>query len=147
MPKSLAMRVFVALVLLGGARWLPAAICRTAEDKPKEAVYKGKTVKQWTKALHDADWWERALAAKALGRLGSAAKEAVPALSALLKDEDVYIRRFTLEALELIGPSAKEAVPALYAMLKDDEAVSQRPAVALALWRIQHGEKPTTVPA
>ncbi len=61
--------------------------------------------------LKDKDTDVRWRAAYALGRIGPAAKEAVPVLIATLKDKEV--RTNAVFALGEIGPAAKEAVPAL----------------------------------
>ncbi len=61
----------------------------------------------------------RRIAAFALGKIGPAAKEAVPALIAALKDEDKDVRVYAASALGHIGPAAKEAVPALEAAARD----------------------------
>ena len=133
MSQSFAMRVFVALVLLGGVGWLPPALCRGADDdKPKEAVYEGKTLSQWMQALKDEDLFVRLKAARALGDIGPPAKEAVPVLSAALKDENLSVRFMAARSLGRIGSAAKEAVPALYAVLKEDSESGQIQA-ALAL--------------
>jgi len=71
--------------------------------------------------LKDSDRRVRSTAAEALGDIGPAAKEAVPALIAALKDSEWHVRDSAEEALEDIGPAAKKAVPALIAALKDSD--------------------------
>ncbi|HJZ59714.1 MAG TPA: HEAT repeat domain-containing protein, partial [Gemmataceae bacterium] len=62
----------------------------------------------------------KAAAARAIGRLGPAAKEAVPRLSDLLEDRDSGARVAAAEALGQIGaPAATPAIPKLQAALKD----------------------------
>ncbi len=61
----------------------------------------------------------RERAALALGLIGPAAKEAVPALIATLRDEDGLVRGYAAYALGEIGPAANEAVPALEAAARD----------------------------
>jgi len=58
-------------------------------------------------------------AAQALGKLGTEAKAAVPALIASLKDENMFVRRYSAQSLGKIGPAAKSAVPALTKSLED----------------------------
>ena len=53
--------------------------------------------------------------ASALGRIGPAAKGAVPALSTALKDKDEQVQEWAAYALGEIGPAAKQAIPALEA--------------------------------
>src|SRR5262249_50334292 len=58
-------------------------------------------------------------AAKALGDLGTGAKDAVPALTTALQDGDKFVRRFAAHALGEIGPPAKQAVPTLAGLLRN----------------------------
>jgi HEAT repeat protein len=58
-------------------------------------------------------------AARALGEVGPAAKEAVPALIAALKGMDDGVRESAASALGRIGPAAREAIPALEAAARD----------------------------
>ena len=65
----------------------------------------------------------RRYAASALGRIGPAAKEAVPVLVLALKnDKDKLVREYAAYALGGIGPAAKEAVTALTDALTDEDA-------------------------
>jgi hypothetical protein len=88
--------------------------------------------------------WE---AAKALGKTGEAARDAVPALAATLQGrQDAIVRRSAAEALGRIGAAAGEGVPALIAALKDaDRAVAG--ASEEALLRIGRGAVPALVEA
>ncbi len=56
--------------------------------------------------MKDEDRSVRANAALALGLIGSAAKEAVPALIAALKDKDKEVRFGATSALSELGPAA-----------------------------------------
>ena len=78
--------------------------------------------------------------AEALGKIGPAAKEAVPALIEALKDPDIDVRRSVAEALGEIGPEAKGVVPALIEALKDQEA-GVRSSVRMALEKIESAPK------
>lgn len=60
------------------------------------------------------------LAATALGRIGPAAQEAVPALTKLLDSGNEETRREAILALAEIGPKAESAVPALMGLLKKE---------------------------
>jgi HEAT repeat protein len=86
----------------------------------------------------------RGLAAGVIGFIGPEAKEAVPALLAVLREKDLgdaktahYIRNNVIDALRDIGPNAKAAVPALLAIVQnrgdDDE---ERAGAAEALGHI-----------
>ncbi|NUQ61942.1 MAG: HEAT repeat domain-containing protein [Pirellulales bacterium] len=63
----------------------------------------------------------RARAAAILGRMGPAAKEAVPALTAALCDKNCETRSEVLMALGAIGPDAAAAVPSIDKLLKDPQ--------------------------
>lgn len=69
-------------------------------------------------ALKDKALSSRVDAALDLGKLGPSAKDAVPALIAVLaEDKDPFARRAAAVALGQIGPAAREAVPRLVAIL------------------------------
>lgn len=70
------------------------------------------------------------LAARALSRMGPAAKDAVPGLVALLSDRDC--RETAASVLGCIGPGARDAVPALAELLHDKE-FRGRAALTLSL--------------
>src|SRR5262249_28926565 len=74
-------------------------------------------------------------AALSLGRIGKAARIAVPDLVATLKDKHPGTRAAAAEALGRIGPDAKEALPVLIETLKDksgDPLTRSFAALALA---------------
>jgi 3-methyladenine DNA glycosylase AlkC len=71
-------------------------------------------------ALEDEELEVRRSAALALGEMGPAAVDAVPALIRALEDENVFVRRDAADALGDIGPGAVEAVPALIQALGDE---------------------------
>jgi len=86
------------------------------------------TVQSLLESLGDSDPDKRSQAAKALGSLGGAAREAVPALTVALKDHEGLVRTEAARALGRIGPEARTAVPALSAALKDREPLVAREA-------------------
>jgi HEAT repeat protein len=79
---------------------------------------------------------ERAAAARILGEMGAAAKDAVPELQTALGDEDKEVRRSAARSLGDIGPASKPAVAALGKTLKDSDP-QVRQASAYALGRIK----------
>ena len=95
----------------------------------------GKDVKELVVTLKSEKVAERAAAARILGELGPAAKEAVPDLQAALGDADKDVRRCAARSLGDIGKASKPAVAALGKTLKDQDA-PVRQAAAYALGRI-----------
>ncbi len=69
-------------------------------------------------ALGDRDEDVRAEAARALAKMGPAAKAAVPALIVALGDRHEAVRRNAARALGQIGPAAEPAIPALIRAMK-----------------------------
>ena len=77
----------------------------------------------------------RRAAARALGQMGSAAKDAVPHLVELLKDTHAYVRRDATRSLGWMHSAAKDAVPHLVELLEDPDP-GVRKAAADALGQI-----------
>src|SRR5436190_1644907 len=89
----------------------------------KEASWNGKPESSWRESLLDSDdVAARREAAKALGELGSKAKESVPELITALKDNDGKVRREAARALWSMTDRAKDAVWDLINALHDPEA-------------------------
>jgi vesicle coat complex subunit len=86
------------------------------------------------RALEDDDaLLVRQIAAWALGRIGTAAREAVPALASALEHPDPIVRRNAAWALASIGTAASTAIPGLERALADpDPAVREEAREALA---------------
>lgn len=124
-----------ALRLGLAASLLPCAAALAQQDPVKDVQELMVTLKSEKVA-------ERAAAARILGELGPAAKEAVPDLQAALGDADKDVRRCAARALGDIGRASKPAVAALGKTLKDGDA-QVRQAAAYALGRIgDPGAKP-----
>jgi HEAT repeat protein len=77
----------------------------------------------------DGDGEIRWNAARTLGKIGPAARGAVPILVEALDDRDALVREHAAEALGEIGPDAKSAIPALVKVLKDPDARVRRDGV------------------
>jgi HEAT repeat protein len=84
--------------------------------------------------LGDAEISVRVTAAMALGNMGAAAQEAVPALIRALKDQDSQVRNWAATALGSIGPAAESAVPALKRAARIE---GSRPAAEEAIRKIR----------
>jgi hypothetical protein len=69
-------------------------------------------------ALHDPDAGVRSQAARALGEMGPAAADAVPALAQVLWGNDVPLVHEAVQALGRMGPAAREAAPDLCLIVK-----------------------------
>ena len=95
----------------------------------------GQQVKELLVTLKSEKVSERAAAARILGELGPAAKDAVADLQAALGDTDKDVRRSAARSLGDIGKASRPAVPALGKALKDSEA-QVRQAAAYALGQI-----------
>lgn len=80
--------------------------------------------------LHHKDDSEiRWNAARTLGKMKAAAKEAAPMLVEALNDPAPLVREHAAEALGDISPDAQEAIPALVKALQDPDARVRRDAV------------------
>jgi len=72
--------------------------------KPKPVIPKPeKSADEWIAQLKDADPQKRSQAAFALGRLGEAARPALPTLKSLLRDRDENVRTAAMFALGKLG--------------------------------------------
>ena len=77
--------------------------------------YLGVATGDWVAALKSSDSLERRLAAHALGEIGPAAREAVPALIEALRDPESFVRVWAAAALARVQPENPDANPALVA--------------------------------
>ena len=75
----------------------------------------------------------------ALGRIGSPAAEAVPAIAGFLNNSSPVLQYEAVHALRKIGPDAKSALPQLAGLLKSDKPVVQ---VSAAWAVVAIGNKP-----
>jgi len=96
------------------------------------AVFSGRgvTVAELVDGLDDPDHDVRVGAARALGRLGPGAREAVPALIKALSDPARLVRLAATEALGQMGPAAEPALASLRGLLTDADAIVRRAAPA-----------------
>src|SRR3712207_355505 len=106
-------RLFICLAIVLGV----AATVRS-DDRP---VSEEKPVDEWISALKDKDAPTRVRAALALGRMGTKAKAAVPALQEALKDENSSVRGRAAVALWRIDRPLKVVLPGLLAARHDPE--------------------------
>jgi HEAT repeat protein len=84
--------------------------------------------------LKHEDMEARAIAARALERMGRRARAAIPALIEAVRNNTAReVDQAAIQALGAFGPDAKEAVPALMEAMKEEEL---RPAATLTLARI-----------
>jgi HEAT repeat protein len=99
----------------------------------------GKPVSHWVEALQDANPKARKKAVIALGHVGTADPDVVPALIEAVKDRDAAVRCEAILALFNIGPAAEDAIPVLAAAKKDQDS-RVRSYAAKAMAKIQAGE-------
>ncbi|HEY6554076.1 MAG TPA: HEAT repeat domain-containing protein [Vicinamibacteria bacterium] len=122
------MRKAVSLFVLPGLLVSASAAAGSAQDRSGDVRGLQITLKSEAPA-------ERAAAARILGEIGPAARDAAPALAQALKDGDPAVRQNAAQALGYIGPGAKVAAPALITALSDKEAPVRRSA-AFALGKV-----------
>jgi HEAT repeat protein len=97
-----------------------------------DGIYLNRTAQQWADAMRDTDSLMRRLAAYALGEIGPAARDVVPALAAALQDEASFVRTWAAAALARVEPTNTTAIAALGAAAADE-----RPFVrSLAVWHL-----------
>jgi HEAT repeat protein len=107
-----------------------------------DVLFRGRTVKELIEDLRSPDPDERRDVLMALGELGPEAREAVPAVIALLKDPTQLPA--PVMVLGRIGPAAREAVPLLaQALTKYEKSFPRDEAVALV--RIDPAQAPRVV--
>jgi HEAT repeat protein len=100
------------------------------------------------KGLENDDPKVRYRAAGALGKMGPAAKDAVPLLIKRLNRKDermMYVRRAAAWALGKIGPAAQSAIEALEHMAKHDRWGYCRETAQKALRKIKGQSKPADI--
>ena len=90
-------------------------------------------VRELRAALHNPWPSVRTSAAKALGRLGPAAKDAAPDLRRCLADPSSDVRTAAAMALGFFGPVAKDAIADLQQTAQTDIDPKVREAAAAAL--------------
>src|SRR6516165_4122980 len=81
--------------------------------KREPVISHGQPVSHWLEALNDPNAQARKKAVTALGHVGAADPEAIPAVIRAVKDPDAIVRTEAVLALLNLGPAAKDAVPAL----------------------------------
>jgi HEAT repeat protein len=104
--------------------------------KKEPLLSHGQPVSYWLEALKDPKPQNRKKAVTALGHVGAADAEAIPAVISAVKDPDATVRAEAVLALLNLGPAAKEAVPTLEEARNDRDA-KVREYAAKALERIQ----------
>ena len=97
-----------------------------------QTTYLGTSVADWLQALSNHDPLWRRLGAYALGEIGPAAREAVPALVAALQDPVAFVRVWAASSLARLAPSRSESIVVLIAELEDDLAFVR----SLAAWHL-----------
>lgn len=75
--------------------------------------------------------WVRARAARALGRIGPAAQEALPTLRAVSREKEMLPRLAAAEALWRVEGNPTAALPVLRAALRDRDAEARRVAAEM----------------
>jgi HEAT repeat protein len=94
--------------------------------------YLGIAAGDWVATLKSSDSLERRLAAHALGEIGPAAREAVPALIEALRDAEGFVRVWAAAALARVQPENPDAIPALVAGTREGISFVR----SLAAWHL-----------
>ena len=94
--------------------------------------YLGVAISDWVAALKSSDSLERRLATHALAEIGSAAREAVPALIEALRDRESFVRVWAAAALARVQPENPDAIPALVTETRDGISFVR----SLAAWHL-----------
>ena len=100
----------MAVLLLGCS--LSTWATSTGPRRPAE-VYSASYVPSMIRALHDDDCTVRRAAARALGRIGPAAREALPYLCCAAGDPEESVRRAVDDAVRRIDPEAAKCLRAV----------------------------------
>jgi HEAT repeat protein len=104
--------------------------------KKEPLLSHGQPVHHWLAALHDPNPHTRKKSVVALGHVGTADPDAIPAVTDAVKDPDASVRAEAVLALLNLGPDAKQAVSALEDARTDPDA-KVRGYASKALERIQ----------
>jgi HEAT repeat protein len=115
---------------------LSLAVLASGCGKKEPLLSHGQPVSHWVEALKDPNPQARKKAVTALGHVGAADPDAIPAVIGAVKDPDAAVRAEAVLALLNLGPAAKDAVPALEEARNDRDA-NVREYVGKALERIQ----------
>jgi HEAT repeat protein len=107
---------------------LPSWAAAPGSGQDEEPAYMGRTLREWTAYLKDADPQVRYQAAYTLSRMGPRIRRAFPALKEALKDSDPSVRQYAAEALGYTGP---QALPLLLELLESDESYGHGAYMAL----------------
>jgi HEAT repeat protein len=110
MKKRLVLAFLILLTIATAFSWTSPI---HAQDKEKKEA----DVDALIAALNDKDVNVRMKALASLGRVGSGAKAAIPAITDLLKDKDV-VGIYAASALRRIAPKTKLALPVLLNALR-----------------------------
>jgi HEAT repeat protein len=117
--------------------FVPEELGKRADLNPEkvEQAYIEQRIRFWRSELLTArEAEDRIRAIEKLGKMGSAAKDAVPALIKALKDEDNQVRLGAVKTLGRIGWAAKEAIPDLIKIIgnmNEDKLIRRRAIIAL----------------
>lgn len=107
---------------------------RERRNRSREPSGVPPAVQNLLQAMQDPK--SRWMAVVALGEMGSAARDAIPALVDALEDDDVAVRWDAAKALGKMGPAAASAVPALAAVIHEQSDAIVRQYAVAALGKI-----------
>src|SRR5262245_57758980 len=148
-PRFWQLLLVIAAAGLGWVAWSAmqeARLRRLLRDPQASPTERVQAVEAWAArgaagvdelagALSHADRRVRRDAARALSRIGPAARGAVPALERVLADADVQVRLQAVSALGRIDYDLQRLTPVLAERLIDEDP-SVREAASELLWRV-----------
>ena len=118
-----------------------ASIWSLLQIDPTNDKYVTTAIPLLTKAMESEKPVVRLEAARALGRIGARAKNAITALQIALSDKSPLVRREALIALAEIGPDSSVAITDIIKILTDGDT-EFRPIACYALGKIGTASKP-----
>jgi hypothetical protein len=94
--------------------------CRKESLSPEQPIH-GKTLSEWSSALHSPQEKDRLKAVQALGNAGASNDAKVALLLEACQDRSARVRLVAVTAIQKLGPAGQPALPTLQNLLKDSD--------------------------